>query len=389
MYFYLKKLIFLLFLTFFVGCSSEEETDYSSENQVIEVGYITLNKQEVPLQQELSGRIKSIYKSEVRPQIDGIIKEQLFKEGSFVKQGDVLYIIDSDSYQAIYEEALATLKSSEANLITLKLKNERYQESVKFNVISKQDADDIKAEYLKATALVEQNKALVKSAKINLDRTKIKAQISGFIGISNYNVGALVSQNQENVLTTIRDTSKVYVDLSQSNNQLFKLKKSNQNNIKQDEINVNIILPDDTIYKHMGKLKLQEISVDEDTGYVTLRAEFPNPDGELLDNMFVNTIIENGNVNAFLVPQQAVTLDAKSNYIVTTIQEDNTIKTTQSEQAKLVRKLIKVERAIENNWLVTDGITQTDKIIIEGLSKINDKSIVIPKDINSLKEDVK
>lgn len=227
--------------------------------------------------------------------------------------------------------------------------------------------------------MLEQNKALVKSAKINLDRTKIKAQISGFIGISNYTVGALVSQNQENVLTTIRDTSKVYVDLSQSNNQLFKLKKSNQNNIKQDEINVNIILPDDTIYKHMGKLKLQEISVDEDTGYVTLRAEFPNPDGELLDNMFVNTIIENGNVNAFLVPQQAVTLDAKSNYIVTTIQEDNTIKT----------KLIKVERAIDNKWLVTDGITQTDKIIIEGLSKINDKSIVIPKDINSLKEDVK
>ena len=379
MYFYLKKLIFLLFLTFFVGCSSEEETDYSSENQVIEVGYITLNKQEVPLQQELSGRIKSIYKSEVRPQIDGIIKEQLFKEGSFVKQGDVLYIIDSDSYQAIYEEALATLKSSEANLITLKLKNERYEESVKFNVISKQEADDAKAAYLQAIALLEQNKALVKSAKINLDRTKIKAQISGFIGISNYTVGALVSQNQENVLTTIRDTSKVYVDLSQSNNQLFKLKKSNQNNIKQDEINVNIILPDDTIYKHMGKLKLQEISVDEDTGYVTLRAEFPNPDGELLDNMFVNTIIENGNVNAFLVPQQAVTLDAKSNYIVTTIQEDNTIKT----------KLIKVERAIENNWLVTDGITQTDKIIIEGLGKINDKSIVIPKDINSLKEDVK
>lgn len=379
MYFYLKKLIFLLFLTFFVGCSSEEETDYSSENQVIEVGYITLNKQEVPLQQELSGRIKSIYKSEVRPQIDGIIKEQLFKEGSFVKQGDVLYIIDSDSYQAIYEEALATLKSSEANLITLKLKNERYEESVKFNVISKQEADDAKAAYLQAIALLEQNKALVKSAKINLDRTKIKAQISGFIGISNYTVGALVSQNQENVLTTIRDTSKVYVDLSQSNNQLFKLKKSNQNNIKQDEINVNIILPDDTIYKHMGKLKLQEISVDEDTGYVTLRAEFPNPDGELLDNMFVNTIIENGNVNAFLVPQQAVTLDAKSNYIVTVIQADNTTRTKQ----------IKVERAIENNWLVTDGITQTDKIIIEGLSKISDKSIVIPKNIHNLKEEVK
>ncbi|RBQ26555.1 MULTISPECIES: efflux RND transporter periplasmic adaptor subunit [Arcobacteraceae] len=379
MYFYLKGLIFFLFFSFFVGCSNEEQTDYLIENKAVEVGYITLNKKEIPMQQELSGRIKAIYKSEVRPQIDGIIKEQLFKEGSFVKQGDILYIIDSDSYQAIYEEALATQKSSEANLITLKLKNERYEESVKFNVISKQDADDAKAAYLQANALVEQNKALVKSAKINLDRTKIKAQISGFIGISNYTVGALVSQNQENALTTIRDTSKVYVDLSQSNNQLFRLKKSNKDNLNKNDINVNIILPDDTIYKYSGKLKLQEISVDEDTGYVTLRAEFPNPDGELLDNMFVNTIIENGNSTAFLVPQQAVTLDAKSNYIVTIIQEDNTIKT----------KMIKVERAIENNWLVTDGILETDKIIIEGLSKINDKSIVIPKDVNHLKEEIK
>ncbi|WP_323594940.1 efflux RND transporter periplasmic adaptor subunit [Aliarcobacter butzleri] len=384
MSFYLKKIFLFLLVSLFFGCNNENNNDISSETQQIEVGYITLKSEEVPLQQELSGRIKAIYKSEVRPQIDGIIKEQLFKEGSFVKKGDILYVIDPDSYQAIYEEALATLKSSEANLITLKLKNERYEESVKFDVISKQEADDAKAAYLQAIALVEQNKASVKSAKINLDRTKIKAQVSGFIGISNYTVGALVSQNQTNVLTTIRDTTKVYVDLSQSNNQLFKLKKSNQNNIKQDEINVNIILPDDTVYKHTGKLKLQEISVDEDTGYVTLRAEFPNPDGELLDNMFVNTIVESGKYNAFLVPQQAVTLDAKSNYIVTTIQKDNTIQT----------KKIAVIRAIDNKWLVTDGITQTDKIIIEGLGKINEKSIVIPKDvnnlyINSLKEEIK
>ncbi|MCT7615094.1 efflux RND transporter periplasmic adaptor subunit [Aliarcobacter butzleri] len=384
MSFYLKKIFLFLLVSLFFGCNNENNNDISSETQQIEVGYITLKSEEVPLQQELSGRIKAIYKSEVRPQIDGIIKEQLFKEGSFVKKGDILYVIDPDSYQAIYEEALATLKSSEANLLTLKLKNERYEESVKFDVISKQEADDAKAAYLQAIALVEQNKALVKSAKINLDRTKIKAQVSGFIGISNYTVGALVSQNQTNTLTTIRDTTKVYVDLSQSNNQLFKLKRLNKDSMKENDIDVNIILPDDTVYKHTGKLKLQEISVDEDTGYVTLRAEFPNPDGELLDNMFVNTIVESGKYNAFLVPQQAVTLDAKSNYIVTTIQKDNTIQT----------KRITVIRAIDNKWLVTDGISQTDKIIIEGLGKINEKSIVIPKDvnnlyINSLKEEIK
>ncbi|MDN5112211.1 efflux RND transporter periplasmic adaptor subunit [Aliarcobacter butzleri] len=384
MSFYLKKIFLFLLVSLFFGCNNENNNDISSETQQIEVGYITLKSEEVPLQQELSGRIKAIYKSEVRPQIDGIIKEQLFKEGSFVKKGDILYVIDPDSYQAIYEEALATLKSSEANLLTLKLKNERYEESVKFDVISKQEADDAKAAYLQAIALVEQNKALVKSAKINLDRTKIKAQVSGFIGISNYTVGSLVSQNQTNALTTIRDTTKVYVDLSQSNNQLFKLKRLNKDSIKENDIDVNIILPDNTVYKHTGKLKLQEISVDKDTGYVTLRAEFPNPDGELLDNMFVNTIVESGKYNAFLVPQQAVTLDAKSNYIVTTIQKDNTIQT----------KKITVIRAIDNKWLVTDGISQTDKIIIEGLGKINEKSIVIPKDvnnlyINSLKEEIK
>jgi membrane fusion protein (multidrug efflux system) len=384
MYFYLKRIFLLLFTVLLLGCNNEENSNFSMEQQEIEVGYITLKREEVPLQQELSGRIKAIYKSEVRPQIDGIIKEQPFNEGSYVKKGDILYVIDSDSYQAVYEEALAALKSSEANLITLQLKNERYAESVKFDVISKQEADNAKAAYLQAIALVEQNKALVKSAKINLDRTKIKAQISGFIGISNYTVGALVSQNQTNVLTTIRDTTKVYVDLSQSNNQLFKLKRLNKDTIKENNINVNIILSDDTVYKHTGKLKLQEISVDEDTGYVTLRAEFPNPDGELLDNMFVNTIIESGKYNAFLIPQQAVTLDAKSNYIVTTIQKDNTIQT----------KIITVIRAIDNKWLVTEGILETDKIIIEGLSKINEKSIVIPKDvnnlyINSLKEKIK
>ncbi|MCR1816411.1 efflux RND transporter periplasmic adaptor subunit [Aliarcobacter butzleri] len=374
MSFYLKKIFLFLLVSLFFGCNNEDNNDISSEVQQIEVGYITLKSEKVPLQQELSGRIKAIYKSEVRPQIDGIIKEQLFKEGSFVNKGDILYVIDPDSYQAVYEEALATLKSSEANLITLKLKNERYEESVKFDVISKQEADDAKAAYLQAIALVEQNKALVKSAKINLDRTKIKAQVSGFIGISNYTVGALVSQNQTNVLTTIRDTTKVYVDLSQSNNQLFKLKRLNKDSIKENDIDVNIILPDDTVYKHIGKLKLQEISVDEDTGYVTLRAEFPNPDGELLDNMFVNTIVESGKYNAFLVPQQAVTLDAKSNYIVTTIQKDNSIQT----------KIITVIRAIGNKWLVTEGILETDKIIVEGLSKINDKSIVSPKDVNNL-----
>lgn len=373
---YLKKIILVYLVLFYNGCSDDKNNNtFLAEEPLIEVGYITLKKEEVSLKQELSGRIKAIYTSEVRPQIDGIIKKQLFKEGSYVKEGDILYIIDSDSYQATYEQALASLQSSEANLITLKSKNQRYEDSLKFDVISKQDADDAKAAYLQAVALVEQNKALIKNAKINLDRTKIKAQISGYIGISNYTVGALVLANQTELLTTIRDTSVVYADLNQSNIQLFKLKKSLiKDEIKQGSMDVNIILPDNSIYKHSGKLQLKEISVDKNTGSVTVRAEFPNPEGELLDNMFINATIENGiDSNAFLVPQQAVAIDGKSNPIITIIQDDNTIKT----------KIITIDRAIGNKWVVTGGIQDTDKIIIEGLNKIHEKSVVIPVDVSN------
>ena len=222
--------------------------------------------------------------------------------------------------------------------------------------------------------MVEEKKANLESAKIDLERTNIKAPISGYISISNVTKGALVSTNQTEALATIRDTSSVYVDLNQSNTQLLALRKLlTQENIQKGNAEVTLTLSDGSIYEHKGELQLQEIAVDESTGSVTLRAKFPNPKGILLSGMFVKATIQGAiDTKAFLLPQQAVLRDSKANPIVTLLQEDNSIK----------KQMITIERAIGNKWLVTKGINNNDKIIIEGLNKINEKTKVNPVDVS-------
>ena len=373
-----KLLIFTLFSLLFLGCDNKSN-DFKT--QQIEVGTITLKEQTVALQQNLSGRVKAKFVSEVRPQISGIIKDRLFVEGSFVKQGDILYKIDEATYKATFNQAKASLESAKANLQTAQLKSQRYEELLKVDGISQQETDDAKANYLQAKALVEEKIAALESAKIDLERTDIKAPISGYIGISSVTKGALVSANQTDALTTIRDNSNVYVDLNQSQNELLALKKLlSKENIKKGNAEVTLTLSDNSIYPYKGILQLQEINVDENTGTVTLRAEFPNNEGLLLSGMFVRATIQSAvDSKAFLLPQQAVSRDSKANPIITIVNEDNSTKKQQ----------IIIDRAIENYWLVTSGITSNDKIIIEGLNKINPKSIVKPVDVTSkyIKED--
>ena len=223
--------------------------------------------------------------------------------------------------------------------------------------------------------MVEEKKASLESAKIDLERTNIKAPISGYISISNVTQGALVSANQTDALATIRDTSSVYVDLSQSNTQLLALRKLlSQKNIQKGNTEVSLTLSDGSIYEHKGELQLQEIAVDENTGSVTLRALFPNEKGILLPGMFVKATVQGAiDTKAFLLPQQAVSRDSKANPIITLLKEDNSI----------IKQMITIERAVGNKWLVTSGINNNDKIIIEGLNKINEKSHVNPIDVSS------
>lgn len=372
----LKQSKFFIFITatciILSGC---EEKTPNNQAPTIEVGVITLQEEPVTLQQELSGRVKAKLVSEVRPQISGIITKQLFTEGSFVKEGEILYQIDSATYQASFFQAKASLESAKVDAKNAKIKSQRYEELLKFDGTSKQEADDAKAVYLQAEALVEEKKASLESAKIDLERTNIKAPISGYISISNVTSGALVSQNQTEALATIRDTNSVYVDLSQSNTQLLALRKLlSQENIQKGNAEVTLILSDGSFYEHKGELKLQEIAVDESTGSVTLRALFPNEKGILLPGMFVKAIVQGAiDTKAFLLPQQAVSRDSKANPIITLVQEDNSLK----------KQMVTIERAIGNKWLVTNGINSNDKIVIEGLNKINEKSKVNPVDVSS------
>ena len=370
-----SKFFILLATTLIVLSGCEDKAPANTQAQTIEVGVITLQEQAIALQQELSGRVKAKLVSQVRPQIGGIIKEQLFKEGSFVKQGEVLYLIDSATYQATLNQAKASLQSAKVDVLNAKTKSQRYEELLKFDGTSKQEADDAKAVYLQAEALVQEKEANLESAKIDLERTKIKAPISGYISISNVTQGALVSANQSDALATIRDTSSVYVDLSQSNTQLLALRKLlSQENIQKGSTDVTLILSDESTYEHKGQLQLQEIAVDESTGSVTLRAQFSNTEGILLPGMFVRATIQGAiDTKAFLLPQQAVSRDSKANPIITLVKDDNTT----------VKQMITTQKTIGNKWLVTSGINNNDKIIIEGLNKINEKSHVNPIDVSS------
>ena len=369
-----SKLFIFITASWIILTGCEEKIKTNIQSPTIEVGVITIQEQAIALQQELTGRVKAKLVSEVRPQIGGIITKQLFTEGSFVNQGEILYQIDSASYQASFFQAKASLESAKVDAKNAKIKSQRYEELLKFDGTSKQEAEDAKAVYLQAEALVEEKKANLESAKIDLERTNIKAPISGYISISNVTKGALVSTNQTEALATIRDTSSVYVDLNQSNTQLLALRKLlTQENIQKGNAEVTLTLSDGSIYEHKGELQLQEIAVDESTGSVTLRAKFPNPKGILLSGMFVKATIQGAiDTKAFLLPQQAVLRDSKANPIVTLLQEDNSIK----------KQMITIERAIGNKWLVTKGINNNDKIIIEGLNKINEKTKVNPVDVS-------
>ena len=370
------KTIFSLFFIIFFLSSCEKKNDGNQKAQnPIEVGYINPKKEPINLEIELIGKVKAKELALVRPQVSGIIEKQLFKEGSFVKQGDILYKIDSATYKATLNQSLALLNSAKASLISAEAKSKRAEELLKFDGISKQEADEIKASYLQAKALVEQRSAELENAKIDLNRCDIKAPISGYIGISNVTVGALVNANQSEELVNIRDTQTVFVDLSQSYNEILNLKSIGD---LEDDIEVSLKFDNGFEYPIKGKLEARELSVDESSQTVTLRAVFNNPNNLLLSGMMTKAILKSKkSIDGFLIPQQAVLRDQKANPIVTLVTPEN----------KTITKIVKIERSVGNKWLILDGLEESDKIVVEGLNKINSRSVVSLKDLNSQYKD--
>ena len=355
------------------GCGSDQAG--GPQRPATEVGFITVQPQPLVLQSELAGRTTPYLVSDVRPQVSGIIKSRRFEEGSQVKAGQVLYEIDPAPYEAAAAEARAALANAKAAVDAARLKDQRYGELLAIEGVSQQDADDAKMAHAQAVASVAQMQATLASAQINLDYTKVRAPISGRIGKSTVTPGALVTANQETALSTIRTLDPIYVDMTQSSAELLKLRRLvGENSVKSGRAKVQLKLEDGSAYSESGSMKFAEVAVDESTGSVTLRAEFPNPNGVLLPGMYVRAVLDQAvNTTAILAPQQGVTRDLKGNATALVVTPDNKV-----EQRTLV-----AERAIGDRWLISDGLAEGDRLIVEGTSKVRVGDTVSPVDVGS------
>lgn len=344
------------------ACSKSGNAPQASQS---EVGYIVVKAAPQAVTMELPGRTSSYLSADIRPQVGGIIQKRLFKEGGTVKQGQPLYQIDPASYQATYDSAKASLLKAEATLASSRLKAQRYAELNKIDAVAKQDNDDAQSTLRQNQADVEVQKAAVKTAKINLDYTRILSPISGRIEKSTVTPGALVTADQTTALTTVQQIDPVYVDVTQSTVELLRLRKElASGQIKKSGENsaaVKIILEDGSTYERQGKLEFTGLSVDTGTGMITLRAVVPNPDGILLPGSYVRAVLEEGvDDKALLVPQKAVSRD----------QTGTATALVLGAGGKVEHRLLTVARAVGNSWWVTKGLQEGDKLIVDGLQKV-------------------
>ena len=358
--------LFLIVILFLPGCEDAK----APQGMFPSVSYMEVHSRAVTLSTELSGRTSAYMVAEVRPQVSGIIQQRLFVEGSDVQEGDVLYQIDPAIYQAAYD-------SAKANEVAARLLAERYQQVVRVNAVSKQEYDN-------AVAAHGQARAALDSARINLDYTQVKAPVSGRIGRSAVTQGALVTQNQPMAMATVQQLDPMYVDVTQSSSELLRLRRAFSSGalISSGEtaMQARLILEDGTTYTQrgagsemkpvIGTLKFSEVTVEPSTGAVTIRAEFPNPEGTLLPGMFVRAVLEEGvSEHAILVPQKAVSRNNRGLPMVYKLTRDAGSQ-NQADVYNVIQQLISVDRAIDNHWLVTDGLKEGDLVITDGLIRV-------------------
>jgi membrane fusion protein, multidrug efflux system len=331
----------------------------------VPVGVVTVETQKVLMTEELPGRTSPYQISEVRPQVSGILQKRFFVEGADVKAEQTLYQIDPALYKAALDSAQASLAKAEANLQTIKLKTDRYRELVKINAVSRQDTDDADAAMKQAEADVAANKAAVETARINLDYTRIVSPISGRAGISSVTPGALLTANQTNSLTTVQQLDPIYVDVVEPTADLMRMKNElasgKLKSAGPNAVKVRLKLDDNTAYGLEGRLEFADVTVDQGTGTVTLRALFPNPKHDLLPGMFVRAVLEEGvNEQGIVVPQQGVTRDTRGNATALVLNGKGKV-----EQRDLV-----LGEALGNKWVVKSGLSAGDQLIVDGLQKV-------------------
>lgn len=325
------------------------------------VGVITVQTQPVTLSTELPGRTVPYQIADVRPQVNGIIKARNFREGSDVKAGQVLYQINPATYKAAYDSNVAALAKAQASLTTARLKSERYKELVAINAVSKQDYDDAAATLGETESDVAAAKANVETSRINLAYASVEAPISGRIGKSTVTPGALVTASQTSAMTTIQQLDPIYVDVTQSSAALLNLKESFANGDLQKSGNnaakVKLILENGRTYPLEGRLEFSDVTVNQDTGAITLRAVFPNPKADLLPGMYVRAVLQEGvKEQGLLVPQQAVSRDSTGKPMAYVVNAGN----------KLEQRALVTDRAIGDQWLVRSGLQAGDRLVVDG-----------------------
>jgi membrane fusion protein (multidrug efflux system) len=330
-----------------------------------EVTAVTVQPQQVVLTTELPGRTSAYLVAEIRPQVNGIIQKRLFTEGSDVNAGQVLYQIDPAPFQAALDNAKASLSRAEASLTSIRLRADRYKDLLNDKAVSQQDYDDAASALNQAEADIQYWKAMVETANINLGYTKVTAPISGRIGKSSVTDGALVTAYQPIALSTIQQLNPIYVDVPQSTTELLRLNRRteeghfNQNGTNQKK--VKLLTEDGTAYPLEGTLQFRDVTVDPTTGSVILRIVFPNPEGALLPGMFVQVVIQEGvQGQAILIPQQAVSRDMKGNPIAMIVDAND----------KVQPRMLALDRAIGDQWLVSSGLASGDRVIVEGIQKV-------------------
>ena len=329
-----------------------------------EVAVVTMQEKEVRLTSELPGRTAVYQVAEIRPQVGGIIQKRAFTEGTEVKSGDLLYQIDPSTYEVAVARAKAAVAKAKAELEPARLKAVRYRDLIRTKAVSQQDHDEVQAALALAEANVSSAQAELEAARIDLERTRVLAPISGRIGRSTITPGALVTANQAQAMASVQQLDPIYVDLTQSNVELLRMKHALENGTIQSAgeaaAKVRLVLEDGTTYAHEGVLQLAEASVDQSTGSVTLRAVFPNPKRDLLPGMYVRARVEEGVLaHALLVPQQAVTRNAQGEAQALVVDAENTL---------ALRKL-ELAQAIGGDWIVRQGLTAGDRVVVEGLQK--------------------
>ncbi|MDO5580585.1 MAG: efflux RND transporter periplasmic adaptor subunit [Planctomycetia bacterium] len=352
--------VIFLIMGVFEGCDFQKKSNSvpNPDSLVPEVEVYTVKPEAVPLISEQPGRTAAFNIAEVRPQVNGIVLKRKFAEGTFVNEGDELYEIDSSVYQANYEKVNANLHNLEKTM-------ERAKELQETRAMSVQEYEDALYGWQRAKADLE-------LARLDLVYCKVKAPLSGKIGFSNITVGALVTNGQPQALAVIEQIDPIYVDLNPSIPLLLgKDSKSGKDPKKASgdqkslpfwqNAKVNLVLENGSKYKHSGTIKVLDNHVNEDTGTITLRAEFPNPEGTLLPGMFVRAFVEEGiRPDGCLIPQQAVCRNMKGEPYVWIIDKEN----------KAEMRMIRTERSIGNFLLIGDGVAAGDRIVVEGLQYV-------------------